>query len=284
LFDTTNSFNRRRHTMFRRALSIGGLVILAGALLILTPGYGEAAGPGGGHSGGGGHFGGGGFHGGGHFGGYNSGFSHGGYNHGGYYGHPNAFYGYHNNYRSYGGYYGYGGYYSYPYYGGYNSYLYNGSYNSYPFYSYSGPYNPYSVTEDTGYNGSSAEATSSYSSGNASVTPPASSYQSYYPPTTATSDTAPVQSDNIARVTVRVPEDAEIWFEGSKTTSTGAVREYRSPSLTPGNRYTYEVRARWTENGREVTQTQNVAVTAGARVTVNFPAPRQTASQTATAK
>ena len=32
----------------------------------------------------------------------------------------------------------------------------------------------------------------------------------------------------------------------------------------------YEIRARWTENGRDVTQTQTVAVSPGAQVTVDF--------------
>jgi uncharacterized protein (TIGR03000 family) len=91
-----------------------------------------------------------------------------------------------------------------------------------------------------------------------------SSYQDSYSPATA-------QPDTRAQIIVDVPADAEIWFEGTKMTSTGSVREYRSPPLTPGARYTYEVRARWTENGQEVTQTQEVKVAAGANVNVKFP-------------
>jgi uncharacterized protein (TIGR03000 family) len=67
-----------------------------------------------------------------------------------------------------------------------------------------------------------------------------------------------------------VPANAEVWFEGAKTTSTGSVREYQSPPLSPG-RYTYHIRARWTENGRDITQTKNVTVSSGAHVTVEFP-------------
>ena len=62
---------------------------------------------------------------------------------------------------------------------------------------------------------------------------------------------------------------AKTCAEDAKTTPTGAVREFHPPPLTPGKRYTYEIRARWTENGREVTQTRNVPVTAG-RVNVGF--------------
>jgi uncharacterized protein (TIGR03000 family) len=70
---------------------------------------------------------------------------------------------------------------------------------------------------------------------------------------------------------VSVPPDAEIWFNDTKTTSTGAVREYQSPPLTPDIRYAYEVRARWSRNGQQVTQTQQVEVTAGTRANVHFP-------------
>ena len=74
-----------------------------------------------------------------------------------------------------------------------------------------------------------------------------------------------------ARVTVRLPDDARLWFENTPTKSTGAVREFSSPPLTPGMQYAYTVRATWTDNGKEVTQMQHVAVTAGTKVTVDFP-------------
>jgi len=78
-------------------------------------------------------------------------------------------------------------------------------------------------------------------------------------------------SDTRAHVTISVPADAELWAEGIEMTSTGSVREFQSPPLTAGSRYTYELRARWNENGHEVTQTQQVAVAAGAHVSVRFP-------------
>ncbi len=84
-------------------------------------------------------------------------------------------------------------------------------------------------------------------------------------------------SDPRARVTVSVPADAEIWFMGTKMTSTGAVREYESRPLTPGNLYSYEIRAQWKDNGHEVAQTQQVEVTAGEHVNVHFPVQSTTA-------
>jgi hypothetical protein len=43
--------------------------------------------------------------------------------------------------------------------------------------------------------------------------------------------------DARARITVTVPRNAEVWFDGSQTRATGTVRDYQSPPLAPGNRY-----------------------------------------------
>jgi uncharacterized protein (TIGR03000 family) len=91
-----------------------------------------------------------------------------------------------------------------------------------------------------------------------------------YPSAAATLE-AVAQLDPTAHIAMRVPANAEVWFEGDRTTSTGEYRTFRTPPLTPGRRYTYEVRARWEENGRPVTHTQKVPVTAGADVTIDFP-------------
>ncbi len=77
-------------------------------------------------------------------------------------------------------------------------------------------------------------------------------------------------SDLTVHISVRSPADAEIWFEGSKTTQTGAMREFESPELKPGRQYTYEVRARWMQDGKKVSQTQTIEVSAGDRKTVDF--------------
>ena len=102
--------------MFRKLLSFGGMVLVAGAAAFVTPGSALA------QHGGGGHFGGGHFGGGhvssGHFGGARLGGYHGGYFGGGRYGHPRNYayprYGYRHYYTPYLG--------SYPYYGSYDYY------------------------------------------------------------------------------------------------------------------------------------------------------------------
>jgi uncharacterized protein (TIGR03000 family) len=75
---------------------------------------------------------------------------------------------------------------------------------------------------------------------------------------------------NSATMNVRVPADAEIWFEGSKTGQSGTTRTFVSPPLESGRGFTYEVRAHWTENGKEVDQTRQVHVRAGEKVDVDF--------------
>jgi len=169
-------------------------------------------------------------------GGWYGGGSYGGYR-GGYWGGYPGYYGY----RPYSGFgigvYGpsyYGSYYGYPY-GGYRTYGWTSGYTP-------GYYNmPY------------AETSSSYPGG----------YE----------ESSEAATDTTCRLTIRAPENAEVWIADWKTPETGSVREFVSPPLKPGKEYTYDVRARWEENGRPMTQTQKVDVKAGATSEVSFPRP-----------
>jgi uncharacterized protein (TIGR03000 family) len=78
---------------------------------------------------------------------------------------------------------------------------------------------------------------------------------------------------NFVMIGVRVPPDAEIWFEGQKTSQTGSFREFFSPPLDSDKSYTYEIRAKWFQDGTAVEQTRTVAVRAGQHVGVDFLAP-----------
>lgn len=82
--------------------------------------------------------------------------------------------------------------------------------------------------------------------------------------------------DSRARVQVHVPANAVVWFEGAQTQATGTVRDFQSPNLTPGDRYVYTIRARWSQDGREVTQSQRVDVAAGSQIQVKFSRPAST--------
>jgi uncharacterized protein (TIGR03000 family) len=163
-------------------------------------------------------------------------------------------------YRSY----GYAPYFGYRYsnyypYLGYSPYYYS---YSYPYYSYYPPYG-YNYGSDVGYNPVS-------SSSDVVVTPryPSENYTSVRPSVIV--PVADVPADTAARITVQVPANADLWFNGTKMTLTGPIREFESPPLTPGRQYVYDVEAQWTENGQPLSQTQRVNVTAGSSALVNL--------------
>jgi uncharacterized protein (TIGR03000 family) len=71
------------------------------------------------------------------------------------------------------------------------------------------------------------------------------------------------EAQDTALVVAHLPEDARIWFEDEPTKQTGSLRQFVSPSLTPGKRYTYRVRVQWFEDGRWVSQVHSFPVHAG---------------------
>jgi uncharacterized protein (TIGR03000 family) len=88
------------------------------------------------------------------------------------------------------------------------------------------------------------------------------------------SGTAPISvRANEILFEVRAPEKAEIWFEGKKTEQTGTVRQYVSSGLTPGQVYTYELKAKWMEDGKEKAETKQIEVTAGQFKSVDLTKP-----------
>jgi uncharacterized protein (TIGR03000 family) len=109
---------------------------------------------------------------------------------------------------------------------------------------------------------------------------PARSYQSSYGYSSLPARSADYRSPyaivgyadgSKARIQVRVPDsDAEVWFEGAKRTDTGTVRTYTTPSLTPGAKYAYTIRARWREGDRTVERTTDVYFKAGQEAVVDF--------------
>jgi uncharacterized protein (TIGR03000 family) len=76
-----------------------------------------------------------------------------------------------------------------------------------------------------------------------------------------------------AQVTVVVPADAEVFFDGDPTTETGTERRFVTPPLTVGGKYSYTIRARWQRVGNAVEKTRQVRVTGGGNVRVDFMAP-----------
>jgi uncharacterized protein (TIGR03000 family) len=82
-----------------------------------------------------------------------------------------------------------------------------------------------------------------------------------------------VVTDNTAQVDVRLPADAELWFDGQKTSQTGSTRTFHSPALEPGQDYVYSVHARWGADGKPTDETRKVTVHAGDHTVVRFTQP-----------
>jgi uncharacterized protein (TIGR03000 family) len=93
----------------------------------------------------------------------------------------------------------------------------------------------------------------------------------YYIEPTPVAVAPPLQADKVAQIVVQVPADAEVWIEDRPTKQTGASRWFVSPVLNKGEGYEYRIRARWKEDGKDVDQTQRLAVHAGDNITVSFP-------------
>jgi len=159
----------------------------------------------------------------------------------------------------------------------YNGYGYN-NFNGYGYNNFNGYRYPNNGYYNSGYYGTyPSYATGSYYGTTVPdyslSTPATRDYRAFYP----SADNSG-QADNRAFVTVSVPVDAQVWIDDTPMESTGTMREFYTPPLDPGQ-YTYNVKARWTENGREVNQTRQVKVSPGQRSSVEFLASTSNSSQ-----
>jgi uncharacterized protein (TIGR03000 family) len=78
-----------------------------------------------------------------------------------------------------------------------------------------------------------------------------------------------------ARIQVLVPvADALVLFGDHRTQQQGTDRLFETPPLPGGREMNYTITASWTENGRRVSATRQVAVRPGEQVLVNFTGPR----------
>jgi uncharacterized protein (TIGR03000 family) len=71
-------------------------------------------------------------------------------------------------------------------------------------------------------------------------------------------------------ITLHVPEDATVWIDGNQTTSTGTTRLFACPPIPAGRNYSYEVRVRWTEEGRTVERKRQLSFQAGDHITLDL--------------
>jgi uncharacterized protein (TIGR03000 family) len=245
--------------MFRHFASLLPTAVLATGTLLLAGGPAQAqhGGHGGGH--GGGHAGGG------HAGAFHGGAYHGGYYHGGYYHGGNGFH---------------------PYYGGFHGPFYGaGLYR--PYYGFGlglglGLGLGYGLGGGFGYGGYAPY----YGAGYGAAVPPAvvyapGAYGNGYgaapgaalPPPNGQTQSPPAP-DNAAHLQLIVPDNAEVWFDGARTSQTGKVREFTSPTLTPGSNYTYKISVRYIDaKGQPVNDTRNIHVRPNDWFSIDFTRP-----------
>jgi uncharacterized protein (TIGR03000 family) len=76
-----------------------------------------------------------------------------------------------------------------------------------------------------------------------------------------------------AQITLRVPADARVWFDGEPTRQSGTTRAFVSPTLAPGRAYVYMVRVRWEEDGDVVEKTRRLKIRAGEAVVLDCSGP-----------
>jgi uncharacterized protein (TIGR03000 family) len=129
-----------------------------------------------------------------------------------------------------------------------------------------------------------------YEYGSNRLIPVAGGYQTVYgasassvmpePPTPGpsllTSSTAvlPPRS-KMATVDVFVADaKAEVWFNGTKMPQMGQQRNFTTPEMEAGKQYSYEVRAKWMQNGMQYDKTRTVTVRAGEQVGITFVAEK----------
>jgi uncharacterized protein (TIGR03000 family) len=83
-----------------------------------------------------------------------------------------------------------------------------------------------------------------------------------------------LEESHSAAIQVHLPADAEVWFEGRKMEQSGNWRTFFSPALERGVDYTYHIKARWTQNGRQVERKRTVTVHAGDRIHIDLLAKK----------
>lgn len=82
----------------------------------------------------------------------------------------------------------------------------------------------------------------------------------------------PQEEQNAAHIDVVVPPSAQVFFDGEQTRQQGQFRRFVTPSLDPGQTFTYDIKAVWDENGKKMERDRKVRVRAGQQSSVDFMA------------
>jgi len=97
-------------------------------------------------------------------------------------------------------------------------------------------------------------------------------YDSFYP---SGGTTMQAQRDSSrAYIHVRVPANAQVFFDNQPTQQQGPDRTFMTPQLEGNHNYTYEISARWMDNGQERRENRTVRLTPGQTADVDFTGSR----------
>jgi uncharacterized protein (TIGR03000 family) len=77
-----------------------------------------------------------------------------------------------------------------------------------------------------------------------------------------------------ATITVRVPNDAKVWFQGNLMEPRGTLRRFYSPPLRQGQEYEYEVQGQWTRGTEVVNVGRKIRILAGQHLDIDLEAPQ----------
>jgi len=90
------------------------------------------------------------------------------------------------------------------------------------------------------------------------------------PPVVSTS-AYPPSGDTQFHIQLTVPENAEVWFDDTKTAQTGSVRDYTTSNLTPGRDYSYNIRVHWKDTDGQMKEKEHkIAFHAGDNLSYDF--------------
>lgn len=85
----------------------------------------------------------------------------------------------------------------------------------------------------------------------------------------------PVDTGSPAVLMAHLPVDATIWFDDQPTKQSGDLRWFDTAPLEPGYGYYYTVRAVWFEDGKWVSQSEKVVMSAGDMVCIDLRPARE---------
>ena len=73
-----------------------------------------------------------------------------------------------------------------------------------------------------------------------------------------------------ALLIVKLPAEAELWIDDTKTAQAGSYRQFLTPPLPSDRSLSYTLRARWLIKDMELTRVEKAQVSPGGKVTINF--------------